>query len=261
MPSNQPKWPKDNRDFLRCYRYLSPAAGPDNEMLMPAENCQPDAQTFHRRKSLTRVAHFAADLPNDLVETLWQRPTALIARGEPLRCMHVRQTVLVEWQSKKYVLKQYVEQSRRHALKRTVQSSRASLTWKFTQRLADSGVATPRPVACIENRWGPLRRDSFLMYPYVEGRTLRSWLAGEAKNSPLMLNQFWQQLEELWLHLVRLRVSLADTNLNNFIVCPAGQLWLIDLDKSRFHRLAFVAARQRARGWNQLLRSAAKCSK
>jgi thiamine kinase-like enzyme len=56
-----------------------------------------------------------------------------------------------------------------------------------------------------------------------------------------------------------LRASLADTNVGNFIVCPGGRLWVIDLDKACFHRLAFTAARQQQRAWEQLLRSAAKC--
>ena len=56
--------------------------------------------------------------------------------------------------SQSLVLKHYVEPSRRHALKQMVLPSRAWKTWDFSHRLADSGVATPRPVACIENRWG-----------------------------------------------------------------------------------------------------------
>jgi hypothetical protein len=57
-----------------------------------------------------------------------------------------------------------------------------------------------------------------------------------------------------------LRVSLGDTNVANFIVGPTGQLWLIDLDKSRFHRAPEVAAPHQKRAWSQLLRSASKCS-
>jgi hypothetical protein len=98
-----------------------------------------------------------------------------------------------------------------------------------------------------------------LMYPHVEGRTLRTYFAGEAKQSASTRDQLWRQLNVLWERLVELRVSLGDTNLGNFIVCPAGKLWLIDLDKSRFHRRAAAAAPYQERAWKQLLRSAAKC--
>jgi hypothetical protein len=212
-----------------------------------------------RRRSFVRVAHTCRSLPDDLAAMLWRDPGSLIETGQELRTSGARRTVKLEWQSQLYVLKHYVEPTWRHALKQTSQHSRAWSTWVFTHRLADSGVATPRPVACIENRWGVLRRDSFLMYPYVEGRTLRSYFAAEAKHSMSLHDRLWHQLRELWQRLVELHVSLGDTNLGNFIVCPTGQLWLIDLDKSRFHRAAGTAAPHQERAWKQLLRSAAKC--
>ena len=211
------------------------------------------------RRSLTRVAHCDDSLPEDLAAMLWHEPATLLGRGEQLRANGARRTVRLAWHSTLFVLKHYVEPTRRHAIKQTVQSSRAWSTWKFTHRLADAGIATPRPVACVENRWGPLRRDSFLMYPYIEGRTLRSYFAAEAKQSPVLHQHLWLQLNELWQRLVELRVSLGDTNLGNFIICPAGHLWLIDLDKSRFHHSPGAAAPHQERAWKQLLRSAAKC--
>jgi predicted Ser/Thr protein kinase len=209
------------------------------------------------RRSPTRVAHYDPSLPEDLVSTLWTDPASLIGRGEPLQAKGARQTVRLEWNSQPFVLKHYREPTRRHFLKQLVQPSRAWKTWNFTHRLVDAGVATPRPVACIENRWGLLRLDSFLMYPYIEGRTLRTCIAEDAKRSPTVRDRLWQQIHELWQTLQELRVSLGDTNLGNFIVSPAGQIWLIDLDKSRFHRAARAAAPHQERAWKQLLRSAA----
>jgi hypothetical protein len=225
---------------------------------MPHDSPQ-SAQSPIVRRSLTRVAHCDTSLPEDLAATLWHEPAALLDRGEQLRANGARRTVRLTWHSQSFVLKHYVEPTRRHALKQIVQPARAWSTWKFTYRLAAAGVATPRPIACVENRWGPLRRDSFLMYPYLEGRTLRSYFAAEAKQSPAVQQHLWQQLNALWQRLVELRVSLGDTNLGNFIICPAGHLWLIDLDKSRFHRNPGAATAQQDRAWKQLLRSAAKC--
>jgi Lipopolysaccharide kinase (Kdo/WaaP) family len=209
--------------------------------------------------SWTRVVRVDASLPEDFVTMLHQQPAALLDRGEELRSNGARRTVRLNWQSRSFVLKHYVEPTRRHALKQLVLPSRAWSTWSFTHRLAASGVTTPRPVACVENRWGPLRRDSFLLYPYVEGRTLRSYFTAEAKQSPAIHDRLWRLLNDLWQRLVELRVSLGDTNLGNFIVTPDDQLWLIDLDKSRFHRSCYAAYRHQRRAWNQLLRSAAKC--
>jgi hypothetical protein len=210
------------------------------------------------RRSFGRVAIHSAQLADDLAQILWEQPHSLVEMGEPLRIKGVRRTVRLSWGTQHYVLKHYVESSRRHALKRAVQPSRARLTWTVMHKLADAGIATPRPVACIENRFGPLRRDSFLMYPYQEGRTLRSCFAGAARQSHPPAERLWRQLRDLWQRLAQLRASLADTNLGNFIVCPAGRLWVIDLDKARFHRLAYTAAQHQRRGWKQLLRSAGR---
>jgi tRNA A-37 threonylcarbamoyl transferase component Bud32 len=209
------------------------------------------------RQSFRRATYYDPSLPADLVSALWTDPASLIARGESLRAKVARQTVRLDWNAQTFVLKRYREPTRRHALKQLILPSRAWKTWKFTHRLAGAGVATPRPVACIENRWGLLRLDSYLMYPYVEGRTLRTCIAEDAKQSPTVRDHLWQQIHELWRNLLDLRVSLGDTNLANFIVSPAGQIWLIDLDKSRFHHAPDAAARHQERAWKQLLRSAA----
>jgi hypothetical protein len=211
------------------------------------------------RRSQARVAHCDASLPKGLAELLWREPNALVDRGEPLRCVGARRTVRLQWGSQRFVLKHYVEPTRRHALKQAVQPSRAWSTWSAVHRLANAGIATPRPVACVENRWACFRGDSFLMYPYVEGRTVRSYFARQEPAAQSTNEILWRQLNELWHRLRQLRVSLADTNLGNFIVAPDGQLWVIDLDKARFHRLASTAGREQQRGWRQLLRSAAKC--
>jgi hypothetical protein len=73
-----------------------------------------------------------------------------------------------------------------------------------------------------------------------------------------MTDAIRDQLVEFWARLKQLRVSLADTNLKNFIVGKAGRLWVIDVDKVRFHRLAYVASRNHQRAWTQLARSANK---
>lgn len=210
------------------------------------------------RRSMTRLALYGSGLPKQLVEALWNEPEALLAAGDVLRSKGARTTVRLSWQGQKYVLKHYVEPTWRHALKQLLLPSRARATWRAMHALVEAGIATPRPVACIENLWGELRRDSYLMYPYLEGRTLGSYFAGEWTGPRPAVEGLWRQLGELWQRLAQLRVSLPDTNLRNFIVSPAGQLWVIDLDKARFHRLAYVAARHQQRGWKQLARAFAR---
>jgi hypothetical protein len=168
--------------------------------------------------------------------------------------------VKLRWGESQYVLKHYVEPNFVYALKHSFLPSRAWQAWKATHALADAGIATPRAVACIEDRRGRLCQDSYMMYPYVEGRTLTSYF--RQQGHAFTAHRVWTQLQLLWQNLRELQVSLADTNVRNFILCPAGRLWVIDLDTTRFHRSPWVTAHYHRRSWKRLLHTAqmAQCS-
>lgn len=213
---------------------------------------------FLRRESPTRCAITDADLPRDLIEQLWIDPEALIRQGEMLRRTGVRRTVRLDWGDKQFVLKQY-RPTWWHFLRQLPMRSWAASTFRVTHRLINAGIATPRPVACVENRWGTLRRDSFLMYEYVEGVTLRSFLRNEGKEARSIASTLTSQIREFWQRVEDLRIGLADAHTGNFIVSPAGQLWIIDLDKTRIHRFEHLAERNHRQAWNKFVRSAYKC--
>jgi hypothetical protein len=213
---------------------------------------------FLRRESLTRCAITDPDLPRDLIEQLWRDPEALIRQGEMLRRTGVRRTVRVAWGDKQYVLKQY-RPTWWHFVRQLPMRSWAASTFRVTHRLINAGIATPRPVACVENRWGSLRRDSFLMYEYVDGITLRSYLFDEGKEARSLASSLVRQIREFWQRVEDLRIGLADAHTGNFIVSPAGRLWIIDLDKTCFHRFEHLAVRNRKLAWEKFVRSAYKC--
>ena len=215
----------------------------------------PPATITHR--SWTRLLTVDRKLPEDIVALLWRSPRELATMGEPLRQVGARCTVKLSWHDQTYVLKHYVEPTLRHSLKQNVSRSRACTTWLTAHKLADAGISTPRPVAFVENRLGPFRGDSYLLYPYVVGETLQSYLKND-ENQQSLLTGIREQLVAFWSRLRQMRVSLADTNLKNFIVGDLQRLWVIDVDKVRFHRLTYAAARQHQRGWQQLTRSAHK---
>jgi len=122
---------------------------------------------------------------------------------------------------------------------------------------ADRRRDNAMPCVCRQAiRSNLLRLDSYLMYPYVEGHTLRSYFADEAKQTVSMSERIRQQVHELWARLRELKVSLGDAHSGNFVVCPEGQVWLIDLDKSRFHRAAKTAAARQRHAWKKLVKSA-----
>ena len=212
--------------------------------------------SYIQRESLTRRAFLDRQIPAELREQLWNDPQSLLGQGKMLRRTGQRRTVQLHCGDSQYVLKHYCPTWWHFARQLPIRSWAVD-TFRATIRLINAGIPTPRPVACVENRWGQLRRDSFLMYEYVEGMTLQSYL--QEDDSPSLAEHFSQQLGDLWQRLEGLRASLKDTHTGNFIVCPTGQLWIIDLDSTRFHRSMYVASRKQERAWNKFLRSAAKC--
>ena len=93
------------------------------------------------------------------------------------------------------------------------------------------------------------------MYPYVDGRTLKSYF--EAIGDVDGDGGVWTQLEAIWQRLAALRASLSDTNVRNFILAPSGRLWVIDLDKTRFHWSHLRTVHYHRRSWERLTRTAA----
>jgi hypothetical protein len=185
---------------------------------------------------------------------LWEQPKALVDAGEVLNSRPIWRTVKVRWADCQYVLKHYAEPNLVYALKHSLLPSRAWQAWKATHALANAGIATPRAVACVEVRSGRLLQDSYMMYPYVEGRTLTSYF--RQQDFAPATQSVWAQLQSLWQNLRQLQVSLADTNVRNFILCPDGRLWVIDLDATRFHRSAWITAHYHRRSWKRLLYTA-----
>lgn len=214
----------------------------------------PVAPPTHVRRCSTRVLRYNSSLPAAFVEELWRAPQQLLAAGTTMRKTEkLRATVVVEWESNRYVVKHYGNRSLRHALKHSLIGSQARQSFRLGCRLADAGLRTPRPVACLERREGLTRRDSYLVYPFAEGRSLLHSIT-EGHLGDLQIEQVARKLKALFRQLIALKVGLRDANTGNFIITPDSQLWIIDLDDSRVHRLRSIAHVRLHRRWKQLCR-------
>lgn len=222
-------------------------------LLIPRLSDAANASTLDRR-SAGRIFYYDPSLPPSLTEALWRGPETLLAAGKIMRQTgKSRSTVLVEWGSIRYVLKHYGSRSLRHTVKHSLVGSQARHAYELGCTLADAGVPTPRPVACIDNSGRVLGRDSYLIYPYVEGCSLADAIGSRAIDDR-QIEHAERQLEALWQQLIELRVGLRDANTGNVILTPEGRLWLIDLDDCRFHHSGLIARHRLHRRWDQLCR-------
>ncbi len=137
---------------------------------------------------------------------------------------------LLNWHGRNLVIKRYNLKSLGHRLKRFWRPTRAWHSWQAGHRLRVLGIPTPRPVAMIEERFGPLRGRGYLLVEAVEGYDLLD-ACRQADEGELM--KMSEAISELMQRMARYRVSHGDFKATNLLW--QDRLQLIDLDAVRWH--------------------------
>ena len=118
-----------------------------------------------------------------------------------------------------------------HALSRSWRPSRAWHSWLEGHRLNFLGIATPRPLALVEQRAGPLRGKAWLISEYCDGASLAERYPDPDTAPPAAE---LDALGALLRQLVAARISHGDLKATNLLWCD-GTPHLIDLDAMRQH--------------------------
>jgi tRNA A-37 threonylcarbamoyl transferase component Bud32 len=150
------------------------------------------------------------------------------------------------------VIKRYNLKNARHALSRAWRPSRAAHSWVEGHRLAFLGIATPAPLAMIEERAGPLRRRAWIINAWSPGQDLATHLAPHVDSGPPPAEA--QALRTLFATLHRERISHGDLKATN-LLWHDGRILLIDLDAMQQHRSAASHAHAWRRDRARLLRN------
>ncbi len=131
---------------------------------------------------------------------------------------------------KELVIKRYNIKSLWHGLKRGFRKSRAAYSWQNAHMLKNLGVRTAEPIALIEKRFGPWRRQAYYICEYLPGTPLTEFI----RNSDQQLHLI-DQLIDLFNDLCLAHVSHGDMKADNFIMAHEKELTLIDLDSMLRH--------------------------
>lgn len=202
-----------------------------------------ECSQFAVTRSLRRLVVVSrAEQP--LLQALIDRPDAVLAEGQRLKSGGTCTVAGVQLGDSRVVVKRYNLKHWRHALSRAWRPSRAWHSWREGHRLDFYGIATPRPLAVIEERLGPLRGRAFLVSEHCPGASLLDVLdAGQVPEPALAA-----ALLELFGLLHALRISHGDLKASN-LLWDAGRVVLIDLDAMRQHTspAGFARAWQRDR--------------
>ncbi|HNQ56547.1 MAG: lipopolysaccharide kinase InaA family protein [Candidatus Desulfobacillus denitrificans] len=168
----------------------------------------------------------------DFLAPLIADPDAWLEQGEALKRGRSATLARVELEGRKLVIKRYNIKGAGHALSRAWRPSRAWHSWIEAHRLRFLGIATPRPLALIEHRLGPLRGRAWLVSEYCEGPNLQTRLDGHAESgAPARVKE---AVRALFARLAAERISHGDLKATNFLCC-GDELVVLDLDAMRRH--------------------------
>ena len=129
---------------------------------------------------------------------------------------------------------------------------RALTSWTGGHVLRLFGVPTPRPVACLIEKSGPLQKQAYLLMEKVSGEHLYWMDHAKVIDAGLGVPA---QFASRWHELCLLRATHGDMKASNLILDDEGVLQLIDLDSILFHRSGRGYERQRGKDMARFMRN------
>ncbi len=165
---------------------------------------------------------------------------ALMDGGEVLKDGNTCYVCRLTWNGKDVVVKRYNHKGVVHSVRHTIKRSRARQGWLHAQRLGMLHIATPRPLAYIEQLKGLIVWKSYLVTEHVEGQKLDCFLRDE-NISQEQRSDTTRRVMELLEKLGKYRITHGDLKHSNLLITEDGPV-LIDLDAMVVHKIGWISA-------------------
>lgn len=201
-------------------------------------------------RSTTSLFSAAVRTEKEVLSDLLEYPDRAIEKGQMLKDGNTCTVARVEIEGRALVVKRYNLKSFHHALSRFWRPSRAWHSWVAGHRLAFYGIATPAPLALLEERVGPLRRRAFLVTEFCPGDNLLQHLSPDREPDPVEA----AAIMAFFGALFRLKISHGDMKATN-LIWHGGRLVVIDLDAMVQHDRYAAFARDWRRDRSRFLRN------
>lgn len=161
---------------------------------------------------------------------LLDNPDRMIAEGKLLKDGRTSTVALIELSDRALVIKRYNLKHPWHRIRRALRKSRAWTSWANACRMEFLGIPSVKPIALIENRFGPFRGTTYFVTEYVAGQDALKCLRS-LKNP----NGELEALTSILHELSDSRISHGDMKATNFVMSDEGPV-ILDLDAMREHR-------------------------
>jgi tRNA A-37 threonylcarbamoyl transferase component Bud32 len=153
---------------------------------------------------------------------------ALLDQGHLYKTGGAASVARVEVAGRPLVIKRYNIKGAVHWIKRFWRPSRAWHSWREGNRLAFLGIATPKPLALLEQRFFWLRHKAYLITEYLPGPDLIERFKPYVQSGQVPENEL-KALDDLFAQLLRERISHGDLKGHN-VIWHQDRWALIDLD-------------------------------
>ncbi len=131
------------------------------------------------------------------------------------------------------VIKRYNIKSFFHGFSRAFRKTRAAISWANAHRLIGLDIRTALPLALVEKRIGPIRRESFYISSHVPGRNCKQFF-GDTSIPLSEKGRIADKIVELFSSLDHHKISHGDMKATNFLV-NGDDVTVVDLDSMREH--------------------------
>ena len=169
----------------------------------------------------------------------------LMDEGQILKKGNTCYVSRLTWNGKDVVVKRYNHKGFIHSLRHTIKRSRAHRGWLHGHRLGMLGIATPKPLAYIEQLKKKLLWKSYLVTEYVEGQKLHDFLRNSNITSEQRL-MVTQQIKKLLDKMGKHRITHGDLKYTNILITDNGPV-LTDLDGMKVHKWGWTYKISRAK--------------
>jgi len=178
-------------------------------------------KTFYNFRVVNRHKHSSA------LEALLDMLEKVIETGQIVKKGSTNTVCIVTLDDGSKVLIKRYQSTKAFSWLKMLKPSRARVSWLGAYLLNMLDVATPTPLAMVENRFGPLVTCSYIVTEYIEGSELLHYFdcAAWPKDEQIVV----QQVKDILLSMERAYVAHGDLKATNFIVSK-GRVYLIDLD-------------------------------